>query len=110
SPFRVNVTNMNITSASPCFPVEGREGGYLSRMSAGDAKAKRPYRMEARAKSTEATRLKILEAVEVSFQELFYDEMTLAAIAERAGVSVQTILRHFDSKESLFTASCLHTA
>jgi len=36
--------------------------------------------------------------------------MTLAAIAERAGVSVQTILRHFDSKESLFTASYLHTA
>jgi AcrR family transcriptional regulator len=79
-------------------------------MSAGNTKAKRRYRMGARAKATEATRLKILEAVEVAFQELFYDEMTLAAIAERAGVSVQTILRHFDSKESLFTASYLHTA
>lgn len=79
-------------------------------MSAGNAKSKRPYRMGARAKATEATRLKILEAVEVAFQELFYDEMTLAAIAERAGVSVQTVLRHFDSKEALFTASYLHTA
>ncbi|HET9199280.1 MAG TPA: TetR/AcrR family transcriptional regulator [Solirubrobacterales bacterium] len=79
-------------------------------MSAGNAKAKRRYRMGARAKATEATRLKILEAVEDAFQELFYDEMTLAAIAERAGISVQTVLRHFDSKESLFTASYLHTA
>jgi len=79
-------------------------------MSAGEAKPKRSYRMEARAKSTEATRLKILEAVEVAFEELFYDELTLAAIAERAGVSVQTVLRHFDSKESLFTASYLRTA
>jgi AcrR family transcriptional regulator len=79
-------------------------------MNAGNAKAKRRYRMGARAKSTEATRLKIVEAVEVAFQELFYDEMTLAAIADRAGVSVQTILRHFDSKEALFTASYLHTA
>jgi AcrR family transcriptional regulator len=84
--------------------------GYLVEMSAGEAKPKRPYRMEARAKSTEATRLKILEAVEVAFEELFYDELTLAAIAERAGVSVQTVLRHFDSKESLFTASYLRTA
>jgi AcrR family transcriptional regulator len=79
-------------------------------MSAGDAKAKRSYRMEARAKSTEATRRKILDAVEIAFEDLFYDEITLAAIAERAGVSVQTVLRHFDSKESLFTASYLHTA
>jgi|SRR5215203_3128733 len=79
-------------------------------MNGGDAKARRPYRMGARAKSTEATRLKILEAVEVAFEELFYDQMTLAAIAKRAGVTVQTILRHFDSKESLFVASCLHTA
>jgi AcrR family transcriptional regulator len=84
--------------------------GYLFDMNAGNAKAKRRYRMGARAKATEATRLKILEAVEAAFQELFYDEMTLAAIAGRAGVSVQTVLRHFDSKEALFTASYLHTA
>jgi AcrR family transcriptional regulator len=78
-------------------------------MSAGDAKAKRPYRMGARAKSTEATRAKILDAVEATFDELFYDEITLEAIAARAGVSVQTILRHFESKDNLFVASYLHT-
>ena len=78
-------------------------------MSGGDARAKRPYRMKARAKSAEATRRKILDAVEVTFAELFYDEITLSEIARRAGVSVQTILRHFESKEGLFLASYLHT-
>lgn len=79
-------------------------------MSAGTEKPKRPYRMQSRAKSTEATRRKILEAAEAAFQELFYDEITLAAIAERSGVTVQTILRHFESKEVLFSASYVHIA
>ena len=77
-------------------------------MSDGDSAPKRPYRMGARAAATEATKLKILEAGEVAFEELLFDEITLAAIAERAGVSVQTVLRHFGSKEGLFTASLLH--
>lgn len=70
--------------------------------------SKRQYRMQARARSTEATREAILDAVEVAFEELFYDEITLDAIAERAGVSVQTILRHFESKDRLFVTSLLH--
>lgn len=78
-------------------------------MSGGDVGAKRQYRMQARAKAAEATREKILDAVEVAFEELLFDEITLAAIAERAGVSVQTVLRHFESKDSLFMASVLHT-
>lgn len=69
---------------------------------------KRQYRMQARARSTEATREAILDAVEVAFEELFYDEITLDSIAERAGVSVQTILRHFESKDRLFVTSLLH--
>jgi AcrR family transcriptional regulator len=79
-------------------------------MNGGDAKAKRPYRMKARAKAAEATREKILDAVEVAFEELFYDEITLSEVAKRAGVSVQTVLRHFENKEGLFVASYLHTA
>lgn len=70
--------------------------------------SKRQYRMQARARSTEATREAILDAVETAFEELFYDEITLEAIAERSGVSVQTILRHFGSKEGLFVASIMH--
>ena len=85
------------------------EGGYGVAMSGGDAKAKRPYRMQARARAAEATRKKILDAVEVAFAELFYDEITLSEIARRAHVSVQTVLRHFESKEGLFLASYLHT-
>lgn len=77
-------------------------------MSAGKGKAKRPYRMQARAQATEATRESILDAVEVAFEELLFDEITLAAIAERAGVSVQTVLRHFESKDGVFLASMLH--
>jgi AcrR family transcriptional regulator len=79
-------------------------------MSDGKGKAKRPYRMRARAEAAEATRKKILEAVEVAFEELFYDEITLTEVASRAGVSVQTVLRHFESKENLFVASYLKTA
>lgn len=79
-------------------------------MSRGEAKTKRPYRMNARAKSAEATRKKILDVVEVAFEELFFDEITLAEVARRAGVSVQTVIRHFESKEGLFLASYLQTA
>jgi AcrR family transcriptional regulator len=70
--------------------------------------AKRQYRMEARARSTEATREAILDAVEAAFEELLYDEITLEEIAGRSGVSVQTILRHFESKDRLFVTSMLH--
>lgn len=75
----------------------------------GAGKGKRPYRMKARAEAAETTRKKILDAVEVAFEELFYDEITLTEVATRAGVSVQTVLRHFESKENLFVASYLHT-
>lgn len=78
-------------------------------MNGGKAKVKRPYRMKTRAKAAEATRRKILDAVEVAFEELFYDEITLSEVARRAGVSVQTVLRHFENKEGLFVASYLHT-
>jgi AcrR family transcriptional regulator len=79
-------------------------------MSRGEAKAKRPYRMKVRAEAAEETRKKILEAVEVAFEELFYDQITLTEVAARAGVSVQTVLRHFENKENLFVASYLQTA
>jgi len=79
-------------------------------MSGDQARAKRPYRMKARAKAAEATRKKILNVVETAFAELFYDEITLSEVAKRAGVSVQTVIRHFESKENLFVVSYLQTA
>lgn len=76
----------------------------------GEAKAekKRGYRMEARAKATEATRERILEAAEAAFDELPFDEITLAGVAEQAGVSVQTVLRHFESRDGLFLATLMY--
>ena len=71
------------------------------------AAKRRPYRMAARAEATEATKERILVAAEAAFDELLFDEITLSWIAERAGVSVQTVLRHFQSREGLFTASLL---
>jgi AcrR family transcriptional regulator len=66
---------------------------------------RRPYRMKARAEATAATRERILDAALPQFLERWYDEVTLAAIAKAAGVSQQTIVNHFGSKEGLLDAA-----
>jgi AcrR family transcriptional regulator len=78
-------------------------------MSDPDTASKRSYRMTARAQATEATRERILDAAELAFEELPFDEITLAAVAKGAGVSVQTVLRHFDNREGLFVATLLRS-
>ena len=70
----------------------------------------RPYRMRARAESAKATRNRILDAVEACFDTMPYDEITLAMIAEHSGVTVQTILRRFGTRQGLFMASLIHTS
>lgn len=70
---------------------------------------KRPYRMQARAKAAEATRAKILEAAEAVFDEHTIDEFTLSTVAKSSGVTVQTVLRHFGTREGLLIATLLHT-
>jgi AcrR family transcriptional regulator len=77
-------------------------------MSEGKGAGRRPYKMQARAAATEATKEKILDATEAALDELQIDEVTLAVVAKRAGVSVQTIIRHFESKDGLFLATLLH--
>jgi AcrR family transcriptional regulator len=64
-------------------------------------KTRRPYRMRARAEAAGATRLRILEATEKLLWERLDAEVHLDAIAERAGVSVQTVLRVFGSRADL---------
>lgn len=66
--------------------------------------------MRARAVSTEATRTKVLAATAAAFDELPFDEVTLAEVARRSGVSVQTVIRHFGGKEGLLLATLQHTA
>jgi AcrR family transcriptional regulator len=60
--------------------------------------------MRARAASTAATRRSIADAWLSVFTEVHYGEITLELVAARAGVSVQTVIRHFGSKDELFVA------
>jgi AcrR family transcriptional regulator len=61
--------------------------------------------MELRAAAAEATRERILEAAAELFLDAWYDEVTIAKVAERAGVSGQTVINHFGGKEQLAAAT-----
>lgn len=67
-------------------------------------KTTRVYQMKARADAAAQTRLRILRAAFDLTLEKMSLEIVLSDIAERAGVSVQTVLRHFGSREGLFDA------
>jgi AcrR family transcriptional regulator len=75
-------------------------------MESGTGQGVRPrqYRMTARANAAEATAAAIVGAARELFAESAYDQVSLPAIAARAGVTVQTVLRRFGSKEGLFAA------
>jgi len=61
----------------------------------------RSYRMQARAEAAEQTRLRIIgAAIELAFEKPVAS-ITLPVIAERASVSVQTVLRQFGSRDAL---------
>jgi AcrR family transcriptional regulator len=66
---------------------------------------KKPYSMELRAAAAEATHERILTAATEAFLEDWYEDVTIAAVAKRAGVSGQTVLNHFGSKEALAAAA-----
>lgn len=65
----------------------------------------RSYTMTARARSTEQTRARILDAAVALHGERAASEISLDHIAERASVSVQTVLRHFGSRDGLVEAA-----
>ncbi len=65
----------------------------------------RPYRMTARAEAVEASREAICDAVISLWLDVPYDELTLDDIAERAGTTRQTILRHYGSKQGVALAA-----
>jgi len=67
--------------------------------------AKRRYIMRERAESTAATRERIVHATITTAMERRSLEVTLQEVAERAGVTVQTVLRHFGSREGLLDAA-----
>lgn len=65
---------------------------------------KRVYRQSARASAAEATGERIVEAFFAAMQERWFDEIKLDEIAREAGVTAQTVIRRFGSKEGLLDA------
>jgi AcrR family transcriptional regulator len=65
------------------------------------ATERRGYRMVARAEATAALRERIVDSTERLFQALASDRFSLEEVAAGAGTTVQTVLRHFGSKDDL---------
>ena len=70
-----------------------------------EAATVRPYVMRDRARTTAETGERILEAATQLFVEGPFSQLTLAAVAKRAGVTVQTVIRRFGDKEGLVAAA-----
>ncbi|HJZ49855.1 MAG TPA: helix-turn-helix domain-containing protein [Roseiflexaceae bacterium] len=51
------------------------------------------------------TRQHIIEAMVALYAESWLDQITLDQVAKQAGVTVQTVLRHFGTKEALIAAA-----
>jgi AcrR family transcriptional regulator len=60
--------------------------------------------MSARAEAAQETHARVLVAARERFLHAPYDEVTLAGVATDAGVSAQTVLNRFGTKENLFLA------
>ncbi len=70
----------------------------------------RTYRMGARAQAAAETHQLILDAAIRQFGDRPYDAVGLADVAAAAGVTVQTVLRRFGSKEGLVEAAVAHSS
>jgi AcrR family transcriptional regulator len=70
-----------------------------------DAPLRRRYEMVARAQSATATGERILDVAVEAFWELPREPVSLNDVAQRAGVSVQTVIRRFGGRDGLFAAA-----
>lgn len=66
---------------------------------------RRTYTSDKRAAGAADTQRRIIEATISLYGERFHDQITLEDIAERAGVTVQTVLRKFGSRDGLLEAA-----
>jgi AcrR family transcriptional regulator len=71
-------------------------------------KMTRSYTMTSRAQAAEATRVRILDAVADLAGERMVADISLDLVAQRADVSVQTVLRRFGSRAGLFDEAQRH--
>jgi len=69
-----------------------------------DATHPRSYRMDLRQEAVDSTKESILQATYDMWLERPYDQITVEAVAASAGVSRQTVVRHFGSKDELAMA------
>lgn len=67
--------------------------------------SRRSYRMVARAASAAATGERILDAAVELFWERPGEQVSLDEVAQRAGVTVQTVIRRFGGRDGLFAAA-----
>jgi AcrR family transcriptional regulator len=74
-----------------------------------DPKA-RPYKQAARAQAQEQTRDALLDAAADEFYKGRWRKTSLEALSSRAGVTKQTLLRHFGSKDGLIEAAIRRTS
>ncbi|HEY1834613.1 MAG TPA: TetR/AcrR family transcriptional regulator [Solirubrobacteraceae bacterium] len=77
-------------------------------MSGSDSKRK--YEQTARAQAQERTREALLDAARDEFFGNRWSKASLNTLAEKAGVTKQTLLRHFGSKNGLLTQALLRGA
>jgi AcrR family transcriptional regulator len=68
----------------------------------------RPYRQTARAAAAEETHRRILDSMLKHIREKWFEEVTLDAVAADAGVTVQTVLRRFGTREQLLAEAADH--
>jgi AcrR family transcriptional regulator len=67
--------------------------------------ATRTYTQTRRADATEQTRRAILDAAQALFRDEHRVDASLELVAERAGCSTRSVIRHFGSKEALVEAA-----
>jgi AcrR family transcriptional regulator len=84
----------------------GAFGFALARSSLGSASlvtviSRRPYKKVAREQGQQLTREALLDAAVDEFYNERWQKTSLDALATRAGVTKQTLLRHFGSKDGL---------
>jgi AcrR family transcriptional regulator len=66
---------------------------------------KNKYHSQVRAEAEALTHQRIISAALSLYKEKWLDQITLDEIANRAGVSVQTVLRHFGNAQALIVAA-----
>ncbi|HEY2570015.1 MAG TPA: TetR/AcrR family transcriptional regulator [Solirubrobacteraceae bacterium] len=72
--------------------------------------SQRAYKQVARAKAQEQTRETLLQAATEEVERDSWSQASLESVAGRAGVSKQTVLRHFGSKQGLLDAVISRTS